>query len=245
MRAILTFHDVNQSGSVLSIAPDELRSLIRAIRRSGHEVVPLCDLLDGEIRPNQIALTFDDGLRGVYEHALPIFRADEIPATVFLTTDFVGRTNRWPSLPPDAPTMTMLRWSELEELQTAGWTIEAHTATHPDLRRLDDYAIQAELQHADEAIETRLGRRPRVFAYPYGSWTPQAHAAVAARYDYAVTTEMRTLPTIRPDPHLVPRLETYYFRSTRTHGRFGTLPFSAYLATRRSIRTLRRTLGVR
>jgi peptidoglycan/xylan/chitin deacetylase (PgdA/CDA1 family) len=37
-----------------------------------------------------VAITFDDGYRGVYRRAFPLLRAMSLPATVFLTTDFVG-----------------------------------------------------------------------------------------------------------------------------------------------------------
>jgi peptidoglycan/xylan/chitin deacetylase (PgdA/CDA1 family) len=40
--------------------------------------------------PRVVAITFDDGYRGVYQNAFPILRAHRLPATVFLVSDFVG-----------------------------------------------------------------------------------------------------------------------------------------------------------
>ncbi len=38
-----------------------------------------------------VAITFDDGYRDVYEHALPVLRARGIPAAIFVATDFVAQ----------------------------------------------------------------------------------------------------------------------------------------------------------
>ena len=240
MRAILTFHSVDPSGSVLSIAPEQLRSLVAAIKRSGHRIVPLRDLLDSPAEARQIALTFDDGMRSLHEHALPVLRDEEAPATVFLTSDYVGRNNRWPSLPEQAPTMAMMSWGEVEELHAAGWMVEAHTAAHPDLRRLSDAAIREEFERGDRAIQQRLGYRPEIFAYPYGYWDARVRAIAAGRYRYSLTARMGTLRASVADPHRIPRLETYYFRAPGIHSRFGTLPFAAYLVARAALRRLRR-----
>lgn len=42
--------------------------------------------------PYALAITFDDGYRNFYDHALPILKEHNLPATVFLTTDFVLRS---------------------------------------------------------------------------------------------------------------------------------------------------------
>ena len=56
---------------------------------------------------------------------LPILRSYSVPAHLFLTTGFVGLTNRWPNHPASAPVFEMLRWSEVEALQRAGMRIES------------------------------------------------------------------------------------------------------------------------
>jgi peptidoglycan/xylan/chitin deacetylase (PgdA/CDA1 family) len=239
MRAILTFHSVDPTDSVLSIAPEQLRSLIAAIESSGHRIVPLRDILDSPAKPRQIALTFDDGMRSLHEHALPVLRDAAVSATVFLTTDYVGRNNRWPSLPEHAPTMEMMSWAEVEDLHAAGWAVEAHTATHPDLRQISDDAIREEFERGDQAIEQHLGRRPEIFAYPYGYSNERVRAIAANAYRYSLTAQMGVLPKQVGDAHQIPRLETYYFRTAGIHARFGTLPFSAYLVARTLLRKLR------
>ena len=44
----------------------------------------------GELRPNSVCLTFDDGYMDNYEYAYPILKRYNAPATIFLTTDFIG-----------------------------------------------------------------------------------------------------------------------------------------------------------
>lgn len=239
MRAILTFHAVEARKSVLSISGEALHSLLVAIIRSGHEIIPLRKLLSGDSGSNAIALSFDDGSQSVIEKAEPILRAFEAPATLFLTTGFAGGCNAWPSQPATAPVFAMLNWDAIGSLSDSGWAIEAHTINHPDLCSLDDEALEEELAGPADVIERRTGSRPRILAYPYGNFNARVIKAVQAHYDYAVTTQFRRLRK-EENPYLVPRLDSYYLRPCGIHRHFGNSSgFATYLSAISLLRRLR------
>jgi peptidoglycan/xylan/chitin deacetylase (PgdA/CDA1 family) len=55
--------------------------------RKYYRVVSL-ESLGGDAQPDRaVVITFDDGFRSVYEHALPLLRARSLPATCYLVTD--------------------------------------------------------------------------------------------------------------------------------------------------------------
>ena len=236
MRAVLTFHSVDASGSVLSIAPHELAELVREIQASGHRIVPLHELLADEA-PMRIALTFDDGYRSVWQEAGPVLARAHAPATLFLTTGYVGRDSRWPTLPAEAPVFPLMSWDEVRELHARGWAIEAHTVSHPDLRALPDAEIEREFHACNDEIERQTGRRPSALAYPYGHFDARVLRIARTHYALAVTVQMARLGRL-PDSHRVPRLETFYFRTRRPLGGFGSPGFAGYLALRALIRAL-------
>jgi len=57
----------------------------------------LCEFAQGASLPkNPVAITFDDGYAGVYEHALPILRRHGCKAIVFVATSFItDRSTHW------------------------------------------------------------------------------------------------------------------------------------------------------
>lgn len=237
MRAILTFHSVDDSGSVLSYPPRTLNLLLDAFERCG---IPILTL-DALLRPdtsNGVALTFDDGIRTVFTEALPILRSHSAPAHLFLTTAFVGRTNRWPNQPRSTPVFEMLRWSELDALKGMGMRIEAHTASHPDFCQLSDAAVRAECESADETILSKLGVRPRYFAYPYGRSNARVRAFTRGRYAGSFTADLRTLRQ-EEDSAALPRLDAYYLRHKLIFDDLRSLRTYAFLAFRRALRELR------
>lgn len=65
-----------------------------------YHVLPLEEALtrlhNGTLPPFALAITFDDGYENNYVHAFPILKRLELPATFFVTTDFVfGRKPLW------------------------------------------------------------------------------------------------------------------------------------------------------
>ena len=64
-------------------------------------VMPLYEALraldEGRLPPRTVCITFDDGYRSVHDLALPILRKFRLPATVFVTSGFIGGAagNMW------------------------------------------------------------------------------------------------------------------------------------------------------
>lgn len=237
MRAIITFHSIDDAGTVLSYPVRLLAELLEALDRSGLPVLDLDTLLSEDGRQG-IALTFDDGMRSLFTAAMPVIREHAVPAHLFLATGAVGKNNRWPTQPVSAPGFDMLSWNEIESLQSAGVLVEAHTSSHPDLRQLSIDEVAAECELADEAIERRLGRRPRYFAYPYGYSNERVRNFMGGRYAASVTTVLGVLGK-RDNLAALPRLDSYYLRSPRVFRRLDSALSQGYLQLRGLLRTVR------
>lgn len=239
MKAVITFHSIDDSGSVISFPTRAFRSLIEALAKSDVECRDLDSLLDPRTESG-IALTFDDGMESVYWNALPVMKDCGMNGHLFLTTGVVGQTNRWPGNPPFAPEFKMLDWTQVEACHAAGFSIESHTDLHPDLRRLDRGDLFRECEASDDAIERKLGRRPRYFAYPYGFHDGNARDFLRDRYQASFTTELRYLDP-RDDPAVLPRLDSFYLKPPFLHRRLNSPMTRSYLGFRSLLRRLRGT----
>jgi peptidoglycan/xylan/chitin deacetylase (PgdA/CDA1 family) len=240
MDAILTFHSIDDSGSVLSFPARDLDQLMGTLQRENAHVVTLGEMLANDSAPgrNRVALTFDDGMLSVAGSALPILRRHGARATVFVVSGRVGRDNRWPSQPASAPTFPLMSWENLAALVQAGWEIGAHGVEHAPLTHLDTAAAERELGACRERIQKELNIRVDSFAYPYGAWNPQADRHVQRFYAAAVTTHLayRSGQAV----FRLPRLDTYYLRGVwARRPLFGPLT-RTYLGLRGGLRRLRR-----
>ena len=102
MKAILTFHSIDDSESVLSFSPATFERMLNDILRADIRICTLDELVRPEV-DNALAITFDDGMQSVFENALPLLRDAKVPSHLYLTTGFVGRDNQWPTQPASAP----------------------------------------------------------------------------------------------------------------------------------------------
>ncbi|MGH7401970.1 MAG: polysaccharide deacetylase family protein, partial [Candidatus Rokuibacteriota bacterium] len=99
----------------------------------------------------------------------------------------------------------MLTWDEAQALLGLGFSIGAHSVSHPILSRVAASEAWAEIHGSKKAIERNLGIAVRSFAYPNGGVDDYSPAAVGvverAGFTCAVTTR-RGLNTAA-----IPRLE--------------------------------------
>lgn len=131
-----------------------------------------------------VALTFDDGYADFLDQALPLLRAYECTATVFVVAGLCGGTNEWDERGPRRPLLTD---DGVRAVAEAGMEVGSHGLRHRALA--EDVApevLRAEVRESRDRLRELTGRPPAGYCYPYGTVGPRAMAEVsAAGYEYA------------------------------------------------------------
>jgi peptidoglycan/xylan/chitin deacetylase (PgdA/CDA1 family) len=245
MRAILTYHSIDESGSPISVSPAAFEAHRRWLTSGAVRTLPL-DRIQGptEDAENIVALTFDDGFANCRKPIELLLEAG-IKATLFVVTGHVGGTNAWGGHDQAGiPRLPLMTWDDLGHLSERGLSIESHSRTHPRLSRLSPTELDDELGGCCDDLRSRLGVRSTQLAYPYGD----VNAAVAARaakwFSSGVTTEMAAVST-GDQPMMLPRFDMYYYRAARAVESWGSLGFRVRLQSIAWRRQLKAALPTR
>lgn len=239
IRAILTYHSLDGSGSPISVSESAFRAHVRFLASGRVRVAPLEELIQAQDDEDVVSLTFDDGFANVADVALAMLKEYALPATVFVVTDHVGATNAWRGTSSRGiPTLPLMDWPVLGRAAEQGITIGAHTRRHSDLTTLSSAALMDEVLGSAEAISVALGARPAAFAYPYGGVNDEAAHVVREAFSLACTTELRPVSS-SDDRAMLPRLDAYYFREAGQLEAWGTAAFRRRLWLRAKGRRVR------
>lgn len=149
---VLAYHGVGDGPHtpVMHVSPTRLREQLEFLR-SRHEIVSLRDLVgrwrSGATTRNCVAITFDDAYAGVLRHALPILRALDVQATVFVASDYAaGGASYW--------------WDDIERARARGdqeWTQSTDAIGLPGL----DASVPAVIDRIRQRVLARFrGRWP-------------------------------------------------------------------------------------
>jgi peptidoglycan/xylan/chitin deacetylase (PgdA/CDA1 family) len=179
-----------------AISPAGFRAHMQALANSGYRAIgidTLVNWLDGSdtLPSGAFVLTFDDGFRGVHEHALPVLENLGWPFTVFLVSDLIGKQDEWTrNSNPDGTTYPLLDIDEIRDMRQRGCSFHSHTRSHPSLPSLDDEALASQLNGSRLALGDMLGQEVRYIAYPFGHLDERVEAATrAAGYHAGFATQ--------------------------------------------------------
>ncbi len=184
---ILLYHHVGPrpAGKVkvdLYVPARDFANQVRALAAAGYHAVTLQRVWDawhhGASLPSKpIVFTFDDGYHDQAANAVPALRARRWPGVLFLTTSHASALDN--DITP----------AEVRGMIAAGWEINAHTLTHPDLTTLAAPQLQSEVAGSRQAIRQQYGRAANFFAYPYGHTNAGVDSAVSTSgFEAAFTT---------------------------------------------------------
>jgi peptidoglycan/xylan/chitin deacetylase (PgdA/CDA1 family) len=170
------------------ITPAAFEAQMKELKDRGITVIPMQDLLawkrgEKNIPPRCAVITFDDGWKSQYEVAWPIMKKYGYPFTMFIYTEGV----RGGSLGGGEA----ITWEQLADMRDNGVDIQAHSATHQDLREGHtimvanpggkrtrtkltgpqyEQWVQNEVVGCKQLLEQRLGIKVNCFAVPFGNY---------------------------------------------------------------------------
>jgi peptidoglycan/xylan/chitin deacetylase (PgdA/CDA1 family) len=129
-------------------------------------------------------VAFDDGYREVAHDALPTMRERRWPGVLNLAVKNIGSSGG-------------LSDRQVRRLISAGWEIDAHSFTHPDLTGLDGERLAREVGGARAELRRRFDVAVEFFCYPSGRFDTRVIAAVRRAGYLGATTTIEGLA----DPH--------------------------------------------
>jgi peptidoglycan/xylan/chitin deacetylase (PgdA/CDA1 family) len=180
------------------ITPQMFEQQMQELKDRGITVIGMQDFLawkrgEKNIPPRCAIITFDDGWKSQYDVAWPIMKKFGYPFTLFIYTEGVRGGHFGGG--------EAITWEQLAEMRDAGIDIQAHSATHQDLRKPYDKVTKKKLSPPEyeqwlhnevvgckEMLEQRLGIRVNCFAVPYGFYNQHIkEVAMQAGYEAVFT----------------------------------------------------------
>ena len=243
---ILTYHAVEPGSSPLHVAPELLEEHLDCIVAAGALVLTVAALAEqirrGTLDRPAVAITFDDGLASVGEHAAPLLAERGLLATMFCVAGRLGGTSDWPSRTPGTPVFPLASARDVAALAAAGWEVGAHGLQHDPLDQLPLDGLAVELADSRSRLEDAACVAVRSFAFPYGAVPAEApRALVAAGYDAACGGRL-ALVTQGSDPLALPRVDAHYVRRPALLHAALDHKLGTYLAARRLAARTRRAV---
>lgn len=166
---VFMYHKVSTGKKdFLTVDSEDFRKQMAFIK-SRFNVVRLSQVLEamkhGERLPRRAALiTFDDGYMNNFELAYPILKSLELPFTVFLVSNYIGRQTEH-----DSELQSFMGLTELRAMQD--WAEYGyHGLGHENLMELDESVWEAYVGNTKEAFSLLDLPVQACWAYTYGAY---------------------------------------------------------------------------
>lgn len=198
MYHVVTTAPANAPYPELYVARAHFAAQVAWLAGRGYHAVTLQQVFDAwrgarTLPAKPIVFSFDDGYLSQVRNALPLLRERHWPGV--LNLEVANLQPVWGIRPPG-----------VRKLIKAGWEIDAHTLTHPDLTKVSAGQLRDEVAGSRVAIRKRFHVPVNFFCYPAGRYDETVVAAVQAagylgatttNYGLARPTDLYTLNRVR------------------------------------------------
>jgi len=193
---ILLYHRLGATvADGMTITTPVFESHMKYLHDNGYTVIPLRRLVDyyrgkgPAPAPKSVVIVEDDAHKSVYDVMLPIIRRYRYPVTIFVYPSAVSNAKY------------AMTWDQLRELKKTGlFDMQSHTYWHPnfkiDRKKLApaafDKFVTTQLQKSKTKLETELGGKVDLLAWPFGVYDDYLlKKAAQAGYTATFTIERR------------------------------------------------------
>ncbi len=165
----------------LYVSKDEFEAHMRALKQAGYHGVTLDQVYNrwhgGPALPKRpVVVSMDDGYKSWSDNALPALERLGWPAVINVQVDLLGSKE--------------LTKRDVRRMIAAGWEVDSHTFSHPNLPGLGAEQLEREVAGSRKDLQKRLGVPVNFLCYPAGQFDDAVVAAAEkAGYRGATTVE--------------------------------------------------------
>jgi peptidoglycan/xylan/chitin deacetylase (PgdA/CDA1 family) len=202
---ILMYHVLGVPGPTaphpqLFVKPSDFAAQMRWLGRHGYHGVTLDHVYRNwhygiALPARPVVVSFDDGYERDYAVAMPALQRSGWPGVLDLVVRNV--------VPGDLPA------PQVRALIAAGWEIDAHSITHPDLTTPGPAQLQWEVAGSRAILQRRFGQPVDFFCYPLGRYDRAVVPAVRKAGYFGATTVEAGL-AVRSEPFTLKRIRVDY-----------------------------------
>ena len=159
---IITYHSIKDDGKdpEISVSPKNFLRQMEYLKKK-IDVVSLSTVVGNigkacKLTEDRVVITFDDGFKDNLINAFPILQKYELPATIFLVSQSVGRSN------------DRLNSEDIKMMKKGNIEFGSHTANHKILSGVDFETAFKEIAGSKKELEHIIEGEVAFLAYPKG-----------------------------------------------------------------------------
>jgi peptidoglycan/xylan/chitin deacetylase (PgdA/CDA1 family) len=150
-----------------SIPADQRTRFVHQLEMLIRYATPIAvgDMIRLEPGRRYVGVTFDDGFENFAAIASPELEKRNIPSTVFIIADAVGK-----AFGPAGRPENVMSAQQVRTLPANLVTVGSHTSSHPFLPLLGEGDARREIAQSRTQIEEMLHRQALLFSFPFGGF---------------------------------------------------------------------------
>ncbi len=191
-----------------NIRRTQFEEQIKELVSGDYNVMALPDIVaalraNETLPPRTVALTFDGGHHSILETAAPILKDNNLPFTVFISTNHIDRKSR-----------EYMGWNDIKALlRNKMVTIGLHPASYTRLYNEPETEITRQINTARARFREELQTEATLFAYPFGEYSAAYRDIIEAQGFDAAVGQQSSVAYAGSDLYALPR-----FAMTESHG---------------------------